>query len=255
MTDATLGGLRVDGRIGVRLDIRGIEAACHVVIAVELDGEDGARVFRLDNVIFERTKHLFIDREAVDASPILNDAPPCHEATSYETSQVWAGPACVTVKCVKLPPLARAVHTRKTHIPRFAFGMVSKAETAMLDVAIEVSKGFIAAFNAQDHEALADTLNYPHIRLANGRFATIESREAFIERSKAGKAYLVEERWDHTVLESIDAVHVGDDKVHLALTNSRCHADGTIYRRFDTLWIVTLADGHWGIQFRSSYLR
>ena len=50
---------------------------------------------------------------------------------------------------------------------------------------------------------------------------------------------------------AIAAMH----KVHLAITNERRHADGTVYKRFDTFWIATCVDGHWGIQFRSSYLR
>ena len=121
--------------------------------------------------------------------------------------------------------------------------------------AIAAAQRFIDAFNAQDHEALADTLNYPHIRLANGAFATIATREAFIERSRAGKAHLETEGWDHTTVEAIDAVHAGDDKVHLALSVDRRHANGTVYKHFETLWIATRVDGHWGIQFRSSYLR
>ena len=61
------------------------------------------------------------------------------------------------------------------------------------NAAIAVARQFIVMFNDQNHDALAATLNYPHVRLANDRF--------------------------------------------------------------DTLWIATLDDGHWGIQFRSSFLR
>ncbi len=114
---------------------------------------------------------------------------------------------------------------------------------------------FIDAFNAQDLEALAETLNYPHIRLANGRFATVEHRQSFIDRSRAGKAFLEKEGWHHTTMTSNEVVHEGPDKVHLAIRNDRCHKDGSVYNTFDTLWIVTCIDGHWGIQFRSSYLR
>ncbi len=49
--------------------------------------------------------------------------------------------------------------------------------------AIAAARAFIEAFNAQDHEALAGTLNYPHVRLANGRFTTIESHDDFVRRS------------------------------------------------------------------------
>lgn len=125
----------------------------------------------------------------------------------------------------------------------------------MREAAIAAMQGFIDAFNAQNHEALADTLNYPHIRLANGAFTKIPTREAFIERSRAGKARLTAEGWARTTVAKVVAIHVGSDKVHLAITNERRHADGTVYKRFDTFWIATCVDGHWGIQFRSSYLR
>ena len=87
--------------------------------------------------------------------------------------------------------------------------------------AIAAAQRFIDKFNAQDHEAHADTLNYPHIRLANGAFTTIATRDAFIERSRAGRARLEAEGWDHSTVEAIDAVHAGDDKVHLALSVER----------------------------------
>ena len=47
---------------------------------------------------------------------------------------------------------------------------------------------------------------------------------------------------------------LGEDKVQIALGIDRLDASGRVYRPFDTLWIATLVDGHWGIQFRSSYL-
>ncbi|MBT3533472.1 MAG: hypothetical protein HN478_06315, partial [Rhodospirillaceae bacterium] len=50
-------------------------------------------------------------------------------------------------------------------------------------------------------------------------------------------------------------IQSGPDKVHLRLEIDRCHEDDTVYNKFDTLWIATRQDGHWGIQFRSSYLR
>ena len=123
------------------------------------------------------------------------------------------------------------------------------------EAAIQSARAFIEAFNDQDHERLASTLNYPHVRLANGRFMTVERAEDFVERSRNNRALLEAEGWDHTVLKAIEVVHNGPDKVHLALSIDRCHADGTVYNQFDTFWIATLQDGHWGIQFRSSYLR
>lgn len=119
----------------------------------------------------------------------------------------------------------------------------------------EAVKFFIDTFNAQDHAQHAKALNYPHIRLANGRFARLESEQQFAEICAANESRLRSEGWDHTVVRSLEIVHEGDDKVHIAITNDRCRADGTVYKSFETFWIATLMDGHWGIQFRSSYLR
>ena len=123
------------------------------------------------------------------------------------------------------------------------------------EAAAAAARAFLDAFNAQDFEALAASLNYPHVRLAMGRFETIESHQAFVERSARVAGQLEKEGWHHTVMTSLEVVHEGADKVHLALSYDRCHADGSVYNRFDTLWIATLQDAHWGIQFRSSYLR
>lgn len=127
----------------------------------------------------------------------------------------------------------------------------SEAQTA----AVDCMKAFIEAFNAQDPAAIADTFNFPHIRLANSRFAHIDTAEIFIKGSEAGRPRLEAEGWHHTVMRSCDVIHSGEDKVHLAMIMDRCHEDGEVYNSFDTFWVATLQDGHWGIQFRSSFLR
>ena len=48
-------------------------------------------------------------------------------------------------------------------------------------------------------------------------------------------------------------INATDDKVHLAVQFSRWRADGSLIGRYKSLWIVTLVDGKWGIQARSSF--
>ena len=120
---------------------------------------------------------------------------------------------------------------------------------------VTTARAFIAAFNAQDHSALAATLNYPHKRLANGRFWQVDSAGEFVANSAKNESRLKDEGWDHTTIRSVQVVHRGEDKEHIALTIDRRDADGHVYNSFDTFWIATLQDGHWGIQFRSSFLR
>ena len=82
----------------------------------------------------------------------------------------------------------------------------------------------------------------------------VESATEFAELSRANEPRLREEGWHHTEIRRLDVLHAGADKVHIALGIDRLNAAGEVYRPFDTLWIATRVDGHWGIQFRSSYL-
>ena len=54
-------------------------------------------------------------------------------------------------------------------------------------------------------------------------------------------------------MDPVRAVQIGEDKVHLAITNDRCRKDGTVYKTFETLWIATKLNGRWAVQFRSSF--
>ena len=118
-----------------------------------------------------------------------------------------------------------------------------------------MASNFIHAFNTQDHQAIAKTLNYPHIRLAKVEFQTIANQEEFAVLNKQAENRLRNGSWDHTLVESMESIHVGEDMVHLAIKNHRVTKSDDIYDIFETLWIVTLIDQHWGIQFTSSYLK
>ena len=113
---------------------------------------------------------------------------------------------------------------------------------------------FIETFNSRDHELHSQSLNYPHIRLAKGHFSRIDSAQEFTELSRKIEPLLDEEGWHHTKIARLEVIHAGTDKAHLALINDRCHMDGSVYYSFETFWIATLINSHWGIQFRSSFL-
>ena len=118
---------------------------------------------------------------------------------------------------------------------------------------------FQDAFNAQDHERLAAALNYPHVRLWSGVFTQIETPEEFAEISQT--------RAIATRGGGLASHHDGlsgrwcrrdpPDKAHCALINHRISPRRrlrSVYHKFDTLWIITKQDGHWGVKFRSSFL-
>ena len=111
------------------------------------------------------------------------------------------------------------------------------------------------AWNERDIETQISQMHFPHRRLAgNNEFQSFETSNDFRVAQEGVGARLNAEGWHHTSTLSIDAVQVGPLKVHLAIRQSRQHADGTEYNGFDTLWIFTKIDGRWGVQFRSSFL-
>ena len=124
----------------------------------------------------------------------------------------------------------------------------------MTSMGIMAVHEFIEAFNLQDHKRLAGSLNYPHARLANGKIVMVDSAEQFESLSEKGESRLQTEGWHHTEVSSLEVIHSTSDKEHISLRVARCDQQGVAYNSFNTLWVATLIGGHWGIQFRSSFL-
>jgi hypothetical protein len=119
-----------------------------------------------------------------------------------------------------------------------------------LKEALATLDAYMAGLNGGDEPAVNAACNFPHVRLAGGRVVVWQNRgdyklEDFVARAGDG---WVRSQWDERT-----PIHVGSDKVHLKVQFSRFRADGSMIGRFETIYIVTLQDGHWGIQARSSF--
>jgi hypothetical protein len=51
----------------------------------------------------------------------------------------------------------------------------------------------------------------------------------------------------------MQAIQSGPDKVHFAVIFVRYDASGKEIGKFPSLYVVTLKNGHWGVQARSSF--
>ena len=132
--------------------------------------------------------------------------------------------------------------------------MSEAASSEAARAAIAAYRAWQDAFNERDVEGMLARMHFPHVRLAGAGFHTWESGEDFAEGQQRMTARLAEEGWARTDNLSVEVVHASEDKVHLSLRNARVRADGSAYHTFQALWIFTLIDGRWGVQFRSSYL-
>jgi hypothetical protein len=119
-----------------------------------------------------------------------------------------------------------------------------------LQAALGVLDAYIDGLNRGDEAAVNAACNFPHVRLAGGKVVVWQNHgdyrlDDFVARAGDGWA---RSQWDERT-----PIHVGRDKVHLKVAFSRFRGDGSSLGRFETIYIVTLQDGHWGIQARSSF--
>jgi hypothetical protein len=108
---------------------------------------------------------------------------------------------------------------------------------------------FMAAFNARDVKAFEATFNFPSVRLASGKLVIIEPGYHTPEMFDRGP--LAE--WDHSAWERREVIHAGADKVHIDTRFTRYRKDGSVIGGFDSVYVVTLENGHWGVKIRSSF--
>lgn len=126
-------------------------------------------------------------------------------------------------------------------------------EDAATAEAIRAAQGvldaFLAAFNARDIPAWEDTFNFPTVRLSGRGLVTLQKGDLKPERFTTGP--LAE--WDHSAWDRREVIHAGPDKVHIDTRFTRYRRDGSVIGGFDSIYVVTREDGHWGVKIRSSF--
>jgi len=94
-----------------------------------------------------------------------------------------------------------------------------------------------------------DTFNFPSVRLASQGLVILNKADVSADRFNAGS--LAE--WDHSAWDRREVIHAGPDKVHIDTRFTRYRRDGSVIGGFDSIYVVTRQDGHWGIKIRSSF--
>ena len=113
--------------------------------------------------------------------------------------------------------------------------------------AMRVLDEMMEALNAGDRRTLVESFNYPQVRIASGRLAVIE------EPGKGSASVDLGEGWHHSAWVHRNVVQSSADKVHIDVRFTRYREDGSEIATYDSMYVVTLQDGHWGIQARSSF--
>ena len=117
-------------------------------------------------------------------------------------------------------------------------------------ISMRVMEDYLGALNRNDEKGVNDACNFPHVRLAGGKVVVWNSHGDYkLEDFKARAG----DGWHHSTWDERTVIHAGEKKVHLKVKFSRWRKDGGLIGTFETIYIVTEQNGHWGIQARSSF--
>jgi hypothetical protein len=110
---------------------------------------------------------------------------------------------------------------------------------------------FMRSLNAHDAAGMDACMHFPHIRLAGG---AVKVYQAAGENPMDLFARLQEEDgWLYSRWETREVIQHNASKAHVALSYTRFRADHSVIGVYDSLYVMTLAEGRWGIQARSSF--
>ncbi|MDP6581389.1 MAG: hypothetical protein QF681_12110 [Vicinamibacterales bacterium] len=136
---------------------------------------------------------------------------------------------------------------------RFAAGRADISETRRVEsmaAAIGAVEAYVTAFNdPTDTAGWAATLNYPHVRVADGTVEMWDTAEDYVTGSEGGR----QRAWVETRLDWAEPVQVGGAGVNVAVRFSRLNTLGETLSSYEAVYLVTNRDGHIGIQARSSF--
>ena len=120
------------------------------------------------------------------------------------------------------------------------------------EAALEVMDNFLTAFNARDEQAWANTLHFPHVRLASGQVTVYSTAAEFVAAMDL-ESFAESTGWDHSVWDTLEVVQVSPQKVHIAVTFSRYTAVGDKMASYRSLYVIEKVNGRWGVRARSSF--
>jgi len=125
---------------------------------------------------------------------------------------------------------------------------VARAEAA----AINVMDAFLLAFNNRDEQAWADSLLFPHVRLASQSVSVYPDAASFVAAMDLD-AFARNSGWSYSTWDDMAVIQSSADKVHIKVTFSRFNSSDELLASFASLYIIEQVDGHWGVRARSSF--
>lgn len=119
-----------------------------------------------------------------------------------------------------------------------------------IENAMQVLDSFMTSFNARNMEEWSETLNYPHVRFAGSEVTLWNTKEEYSSIDIFER--LSSTGWHHSAWLSRKVILVSKNKVHISTIFQRYDENNNPLKQYQSLYIITNKDGHWGVQARSS---
>ena len=119
-----------------------------------------------------------------------------------------------------------------------------------IENAMQVLDSFMTSFNTRNMEEWSETLNYPHVRFAGSKVTVWDTNEEYSAIDIFER--LASTGWHHSAWLSRKVILVSENKVHISTIFQRYDENNNPLKQYQSLYIVTNKDGHWGVQARSS---
>lgn len=107
----------------------------------------------------------------------------------------------------------------------------------------------IDGLNNRDEQKIADSLHFPHYRLAEGQLKIWETSDDYFTdfKRRAGKA------WGYTKWGQLEAIDISPNKVHFNVKVERYDQNDQLLVSFHSVWVIAKVNGRWAAQLRSSF--
>jgi hypothetical protein len=110
---------------------------------------------------------------------------------------------------------------------------------------------WMAALNRYDAAGMDAELHFPNVRFAESKLTVFDKPAG--NAMDLFKRLKQEDDWHHSVWNRREIIQRSDVKVHVAVNYTRFRSDGSIIGHYDSLYMLALKDGRWGVQLRSSF--
>ena len=109
---------------------------------------------------------------------------------------------------------------------------------------------WMAALNRYDAAGMDAELHFPHVRFAEGKVTVFDKPGGnplgLFERLKRDSG------WHHSIWNKREIVQRNEAQIHFVVNYTRLREDNSVIGHYDSLYVLALHDGRWGVQLRSS---